>query len=240
VNGKLGGGFVRICTEIVRRAAVSWGYGRQSVAKLILLLPAVLISQLAFAQQTISSDDAARHLGENKTVRGTVVATVNTGKVCHLNFSHQWRTGFKALIFSENFHKFPRKPETYYKGKRLEVTGVIRDYSGRPSITLESPDQIRIVTAVRRSPSPATESRTTDRPAQPAQKRIERISPEGDLVTLNDRTEWQIFVLDRQETANWLRNAAVVVKKLEGSTGEHPYLIFNQDNSQQAFARQVR
>jgi hypothetical protein len=101
----------------------------------------------AISQDIVSWQDAANYDGQVKTVEGTIVATVNTGKVCHLNFSHKWRTDFKAVIFAEDFGKFPSHPESYYRGKHVEVTGSILDYKGRPEMILTDPSQIRILDA---------------------------------------------------------------------------------------------
>jgi hypothetical protein len=87
---------------------------------------------------------AARHIGQYVTVEGTIVGTHNSGKACFLNFDPDWRRAFSAVIFAARFDAFPARPEDHYRGKKVRVTGLIREYQGRPEMILESPDQIEV------------------------------------------------------------------------------------------------
>jgi len=89
--------------------------------------------------------DAANYCGQVRTVEGTIVETKNTGRVCFLNFSPNWRTDFTAVIFASDFSKFPANPETYCRGKNVRVTGSIQEYRGKPEIILKSQSQIVVV-----------------------------------------------------------------------------------------------
>jgi micrococcal nuclease len=93
----------------------------------------------------ISWRDATKHYGEYATVEGTVAAARNTGKACFLNFHPDYKRHFTAVIFASDFSHFPKNPETFYKGKTVRVTGVIKEYKGKPEIVLEDPSQIEIV-----------------------------------------------------------------------------------------------
>lgn len=93
----------------------------------------------------ISWRDAAYHYGQSKVVEGTIVATHNTGKVCYLNFHTNWRKYFTAVIFASDFGSFPRHPEDYYLKKKVRITGLIKEYKGKPEIIIKSPSQIEIV-----------------------------------------------------------------------------------------------
>jgi len=95
--------------------------------------------------KAISWQDAGKHYGEYCTVEGTIVATHNSGKACFLNFHPNWRKYFTAVIFANRFSVFPAKPEEYYRGKKVRVTGYVKEYQGKPEIILESPQQIEIV-----------------------------------------------------------------------------------------------
>lgn len=88
---------------------------------------------------------AADYYGQNKTVEGTIVAAKNTGKVCFLNFHADWKKYFTAVIFASDFGKFPQHPEDYYLKKKVRVTGLIKEYKGKPEIIIKSPLQIEIV-----------------------------------------------------------------------------------------------
>lgn len=97
------------------------------------------------AQGVISWKDAAKYYGQNKIVEGKVVATYNSGKACFLNFHSNWKKYFTVVIFRSDFYKFPESPEDCYKGKKVRVSGKIKEYQGKPEIILKSPSQIKII-----------------------------------------------------------------------------------------------
>ncbi|MBI4727561.1 hypothetical protein HY768_10170 [candidate division TA06 bacterium] len=92
----------------------------------------------------ISWEDAGSHIGEYATVAGTIVAAHNSGKACFLNFHPNYRIYFTAVIFASSFNRFPSSPERYYLNKRVQVTGRIKEYKGKPEIILNDPSQISI------------------------------------------------------------------------------------------------
>lgn len=96
-------------------------------------------------QDIISWRDAAHYYGQTKTVKGRIVASNNTGKVCFLNFHKNWKKYFTAVIFSSDFDKFPLYPEDYYLNRIVLVTGLIKEYKGKPEIIVKSPSQIEII-----------------------------------------------------------------------------------------------
>jgi len=95
--------------------------------------------------QVISWRDAAKHYGEYATVEGTIVATHNSGKACFLNFHPDYKRYFTAVIFASAFSHFPPNPENYYYGKKVRVSGYIKEYKGKPEIILNEPGQIKIL-----------------------------------------------------------------------------------------------
>ena len=95
--------------------------------------------------KVIGWQDAAKHYGEFWTVEGTIVTTHNSGKACFLNFHPNWKEHFTAVIFANRFSQFPPNPERYYQSKKVQVTGYIKEYRGKPEIIVESPVQIRFL-----------------------------------------------------------------------------------------------
>lgn len=89
--------------------------------------------------------NAAQYYGQTKTVEGKIVVSNNTGKVCFLNFHTNWQKYFTAVIFSSDFAKFPPHPEDYYLNRKVRVTGLIKEYKGKPEIIVKSPSQIEII-----------------------------------------------------------------------------------------------
>ena len=49
------------------------------------------------------------------------------------------------MIFASRLEAFPRNPEDHYRGRTVRLTGVVRDYRGRPEMILDSPHQIELV-----------------------------------------------------------------------------------------------
>jgi len=118
--------------------------GRIKVSVIIGAL-LLVIGGICLAQQIVPWDKADKYYGQNVTVEGTIVATYNSGKACFLNFHPNWKRYFTAVIFRSDFYKFPPNPEEYYRGKKVHVTGMVREYNGKPEIILNDPSQIEII-----------------------------------------------------------------------------------------------
>lgn len=103
------------------------------------------VSCQVFAQQIISWKDAHKYYDEYVTVEGTIVDTHNSGKACFLNFHPDYKKYFSVVVFRSDFHKFPDAPEDYYLNKKVQVTGIIKQYQGKPEIILKDPSNIKII-----------------------------------------------------------------------------------------------
>ena len=97
------------------------------------------------SEDTIPWDLAANYIGKQMKVEGQIVRTHNSGKACFLNFHNNWTRYFSLVIFDNVFHRFPEKPEEFYREKFVRVRGKIKMFSGRPEIVLNSPDQLEII-----------------------------------------------------------------------------------------------
>ena len=100
---------------------------------------------LAYEPEVVSWENAHKYYGQYVTVEGQIVDTHNSGKACFLNFHPDWKKHFTAVIFSFAFPKFPPHPEKFYEGKKVRVTGKVKEYQGKPEIILEDPSQIKII-----------------------------------------------------------------------------------------------
>jgi micrococcal nuclease len=112
-----------------------------------MALLAGLVS-IALAQQTITSDDAAKFIGQQKTVCGTVAsahfATKSKGQPTFINLDKPYPNQvFTVLIWGSDRSKFEKPPETLYSGKEICVTGLVQSYQGRPEIIVKDPTQIK-------------------------------------------------------------------------------------------------
>ena len=101
--------------------------------------------QTTSTSRVILWQDADKHYGEYVTVEGKIVATHNSGKACFLNFHPNYKRYFTAVIFASAFPLFPANPETFYYGKKVRVSGYIKEYKGKPEIILNDPSQIEIL-----------------------------------------------------------------------------------------------
>jgi len=103
----------------------------------ILVLSVLFITNTqAVTQEIISWKDAHKYYGEYVTVEGWIVDTYNSGKACFLNFHENYKKYFTAVIFQSDFYKFPDSLEDHYYNKKVHVTGIVKEYQGKPEIIL--------------------------------------------------------------------------------------------------------
>jgi len=103
---------------------------------------------IAYAQETISPEDGAKFIGQQKTVCGTVASTHfadrSRGQPTFINLGKPYPDQiFTVLIWGSDRGKFEKAPETLYSGKEICVTGMIQSYRGKPEIIVRDPSQIK-------------------------------------------------------------------------------------------------
>jgi len=113
-------------------------------------LPIVLWIMLscACAADALSSQDAAKHIGESATVCGTVVSTNYASRTkrlpTFLNFDQPYpHQIFTVVIWGSDRAKFGT-PEVALMGKRVCARGIIQMYQGRPEIIASDPQQLDV------------------------------------------------------------------------------------------------
>ena len=113
-----------------------------------LTVAAALLGLWSFpiAAASISPEDAAGRVGETATVCGVVAsakfAPGSRSQPTFLDLDRPYPNApFTAVIFGSDRAKFGA-PETTLRGKRVCVTGQIRDYRGKPEIILKDPSQL--------------------------------------------------------------------------------------------------
>jgi opacity protein-like surface antigen len=115
----------------------------------LLLIMALLVGlfSFAYAQETISPEDAAKFIGQQKTVCGTVASAHYDAKskCTLLNLDKPSPNPlFTAYIGGSDRGKFEKPPEELFYGKAICVTGMIELYQGRPEIIVKDPSQIKV------------------------------------------------------------------------------------------------
>ena len=97
------------------------------------------------AQEKYTTEDAVKHYGEEATVTGIVtqVSTPRNG-IIYLNMGGKFPDNvFTGVIFKKEAAAFENVKEL--EGKKVELTGMIVEYKGKPQIILKKPDQIKVV-----------------------------------------------------------------------------------------------
>lgn len=93
---------------------------------------------------TIASEDAGRYTGQRKIVLGTIQKTRSSKNLVRLMMD-----GLLLVIFKNDleamFLKNGISPSEFYKGKKVRVFGLIKEYRGEPEIIVSNPWQIEVV-----------------------------------------------------------------------------------------------
>jgi DNA/RNA endonuclease YhcR with UshA esterase domain len=109
----------------------------------VLCLITLALSTAVANAGVINDRDAAKHAGEHVTVEGVVTGTHVSAKGTEfLNFGdHYPNQDFTVVIFARSSASIGDIARYY--GKRVDVTGTIALYRGRPEIIVNDPGQIR-------------------------------------------------------------------------------------------------
>jgi DNA/RNA endonuclease YhcR with UshA esterase domain len=112
--------------------------------KTIIAVFAVAVVALACAQTppTYTPEEAAKHVGETATIKGTVDGFHQSGKGnIFLNMGGKYpNQAFTAFIPSGSAAQFANAQQ--YEGRTVAVSGKIQLYKGKPEIIVMSPSQI--------------------------------------------------------------------------------------------------
>jgi TonB family protein len=125
---------------------------------MLALLPTVLSLFAVAAPPTITPAEAAKHVGEEVVVQGTIdqiATTVNL--TTHINFGGRYPNHvFTATILKARQGLFTRVKTL--EGTVAQVQGVVKLYRGKPEIMLNEPSQLRAAAAAEPAPAQAAAS----------------------------------------------------------------------------------
>lgn len=132
-------------THPSRSRSIRRGGPAAALAAALLLAPA-----LATAQDTLTVEQAADHVGEEATVCGKVVQTVfiesDRRQPTYLNFGKPWPDHvFNVEIRGRHRPRFLQPPEQVYADQEICVEGLIEELEGKPQIVVTRPEQITLV-----------------------------------------------------------------------------------------------
>jgi hypothetical protein len=121
--------------------------GRSIKSFLLIFALSVCASASIAQQEYVNPIDAHKFIGMEKTVCGTVASTTyairTKGRPTFLNLDQPYPNQiFTVLIWGSDRNKFKNPPETFFRGKRICVTGIIEEYRGKPEIIVRGPDQV--------------------------------------------------------------------------------------------------
>lgn len=97
------------------------------------------------ASGVVNWKDAAKYYNREVTIEGKITTIYNSGRVMWLQFSTDWQTDMKVVIFPQDWGKFPQRPDLMYKDKVIRVTGKVVKYQDAPEMIINSPDRIVVV-----------------------------------------------------------------------------------------------
>ena len=115
--------------------------------KFFALAAALMLPAMPVLAATIAPDNAAKHVGETAIVEG-VVADVHAAPngMILLDLGGRYPDNkFTALIFPDHTAAFGHI--SGYIGSRVQISGAIEMYHGKPEITLINEGQIQVITA---------------------------------------------------------------------------------------------
>jgi len=97
--------------------------------------------------EVINHSQASKYINQIRSVEGVVVGNYKSARCVFLNFGQNYRNDFSVVIFNNVLDAFKRKGIdvlSFYNGKKVRVTGKIREYNG-PEIIVNSPYEIEVL-----------------------------------------------------------------------------------------------
>lgn len=97
------------------------------------------------ASGIVNWKDAPKYYNRELIIEGKVAKTYNSGRVIFLQFSDNPEADMKAVIFPQDWIKFPDRPDRYFADKTIHVKGKVVKFQGAPEIIVNNADQITMV-----------------------------------------------------------------------------------------------
>lgn len=114
-----------------------------------LACPCLLVGQEA--AKVLTPAEAAKKVDEKVTVEMEVKSTGGNSSATFLNSATNFRDpeNFTIVVFQSSLERFKKAgiedPASHFKGKTIQVSGVVVKYRERIEIIAENPEQIKVV-----------------------------------------------------------------------------------------------
>ena len=109
-----------------------------------LIVVAVAMAAHARPPDVVRWQDAAAHVGRVITVEGTVARARVAGGACTLEFAPDDASALRVVLMLSLFQS-PDNPERLYAGHRVQASGRVQQFQGRPEIIIRRADQITVM-----------------------------------------------------------------------------------------------
>ena len=102
------------------------------------------------SNEPITAADAAKHMGEIATVcdkvYGTKYLETSNSAPTFLNMGAAYpNCPFTVVVFGKDRPNFKERPELYYDNKKVCVTGLIKEFKGKPEMIISNENEIKIL-----------------------------------------------------------------------------------------------
>lgn len=120
------------------------------IMRKIIVVAILIISSLSLsAQSKITPDEAAKHIGDSVTVCGKIFGgryfDRGENKITLLNMGAVYPQSPLTIVIDEASRKnFTTKPEEFYTDKTVCITGIVKEFKGKPQIVVTKETEITI------------------------------------------------------------------------------------------------
>ena len=117
---------------------------------LILAIFLVIASSISVSAQTkITPDEAAKHIGDSVTVCGKIFGGKyfdrGENKITLLNMGAAYpQSPLTIVIEADSRKNFNNKPEEFYAEKEVCITGIVKEFKGKPQIIITKETEITV------------------------------------------------------------------------------------------------
>lgn len=156
-NSTLDEAYVQKATPIIEDQILKAGIRLSAILEKVLAgiitLPAPVAKE-SFPQAKsggpVTAAEAKDHIGQKITVCDKVFGTRflenSNGQPTFLNLGAAYPASpFTVVIFGNERANFKEKPELYYHNQKVCVTGLVKEYNGKPEMILSNESEIKIV-----------------------------------------------------------------------------------------------